>query len=318
MIVVVTNVRHGTGFGSAWFAVLSLAILCCSVRAQEAVSAAVQSLLKEGDSAFAQGDYGTALQSFEKAWQMAQQLPVNSTVRYEILKRLTSTSAASGQFNNAEGYVQQAVKWRETTIGPKDPKIADDLLLSVNLNMRTGEFDRALATAQRVQAMHIEAYTSESIPVADDFLRIGQIYLAEEKPREAARALQTAAGLRTKLAGALDPGLLPVLDKLIEAFQKLAGDTGTGNEPLYRQALMIRETLYGKQSSELISTLEGLADTYAAGGEYDAAEPAYLRLLALWEKVVGKDHPMVAVTLDKLVVFYAKQGMSGAARAALT
>jgi tetratricopeptide (TPR) repeat protein len=80
---------------------------------------------------------------------------------------------------------------------------------------------------------------------------------------------------------------------------------------------MIRETLYGKESSELISTLEGLADTYAAGGEYDAAEAAYLRLLALWEKVVGKDHPMVAVTLDKLVLFYAKQGKSDAARAAL-
>jgi tetratricopeptide (TPR) repeat protein len=307
----------GTGFRSIWFAVLSLAILYWSLRAQETVSAPVQTLLKEGDSAFAQGDCGAALLSFEKAQQMAQQLPADSTVRYEILKRLASTSAASGQFNNAESYIGQAVKWRESTIGPKDSKLVDDLLLLINLKMRTKEFDQALAIAKRVQAMHVAAYTPESIPVADDFLRIGQIYLAEEKPREAARALQTAAGLRTKLAGALDPGLLPVLDKLIEAFQKLAGDAGTGNEPLYRQALMIRETLYGKESSELISTLEGLADTYAAGGEYDAAEAAYLRLLALWEKVVGKDHPMVAVTLDKLVLFYAKQGKSDAARAAL-
>jgi tetratricopeptide (TPR) repeat protein len=84
------------------------------------------------------------------------------------------------------------------------------------------------------------------------------------------------------------------------------------------EALMIRETVYGKDSTELISTVEGLADTYAASGEFDAAEPAYLRLLALWEKALGNDHPMVAVTLDKLVVFYAKQGKSDMARAALT
>jgi outer membrane protein assembly factor BamD (BamD/ComL family) len=71
----------GTGFRSVWFAVFSIAILCCSMRAQEAVSGPVQTLLKEGDSAFVQGDYGAALQSFEKAQQMVQQLPRDSTVR---------------------------------------------------------------------------------------------------------------------------------------------------------------------------------------------------------------------------------------------
>jgi tetratricopeptide (TPR) repeat protein len=304
-----------TGVRSLGFAVLSFAISYGPVRAQ-AIAVQVQALLKEGDDTFTRGDYEAARVSFEKVQQIAQQLPADSPIRYEVLKRLTSTRAASGQFADAEHYIEQAIKWRESVIGPKDPKIADDLLLLVNLNLRTKEFDRALATAQRVQAMHVEAYTSESIPVADDLLRIGQIYLAEEKAREAARALSTAAGLRTRIVGSLDPGLLPILDKLIEAFQKIAGGS-SGTEPLYREALMIRETVYGKDSTELISTVEGLADAYAAGGEYDAAEPAYFRLLALWEKAVGKDHPMVAVTLDKLVVFYAMQGKSEQARAAL-
>jgi tetratricopeptide (TPR) repeat protein len=271
------------------------------VKAQEAA------LLKDGDAAFAQGDYDAARRSFEKALQSTQQLPADSPVRYDVLKRLTSTCAAAGKFADAQRYLQQAIN------GPNDAKLADDLLLSVNLDMRTKEFGRALATAQRVQAMHVETYTSESLPVADDLLRIGEIYLAQGKPIEAMRPLQVARATRTMVTGSLDPGLLPVLDQLNQAFGAI---TGHGDEAVYRQALVIRETLYGENSSELISTIEGLADLYATE-RMVGAEPMYLRLLALWESAVGKDHPMVAVTLDKLVVFYVKEGEPEKAREAL-
>jgi tetratricopeptide (TPR) repeat protein len=277
--------------------------------------------LKEGDAAFAQGDYDAARRSFEKALQMARQLPPDSAVRYDILKRLTSTSAASGQFADAQRYLQQAVNLQQAINGPSDPNLTDDLLLSVNLDMRTKEFDHALATAQRVQAMHVAAYTSESLPVADDLLRIGEIYLAQGKPIEAMLPLQAAQATRTRLRGSLDPGLLPVLDRLNEASRSIAGPGGAllghADEATYRQALLIRETLYGENSSELISTIEGLADLYSAEGVLAAAEPVYLRLLALWESGVGKDHPMVAVTLDKLVVFYVKEREPEKAREAL-
>jgi tetratricopeptide (TPR) repeat protein len=309
------------GFRVVGFAVLSFAICGWPGRAQDAVTAPVQLLLKEGDRAFAQGNYGAARQSFEKAQQITQPLPADSPIRYEVLKRLTSTSAASGEFADAERYLQQAVKWRESTIGPNDPKLADDLLLSVTLNMRTEEFDQALAIAQRVQAMHVEAFTSESIPVADDLVRIGRIYLAEKKPNEALHSLVAAIGIRTKLVGSLDPGLLPALDELNVAFRAIASGGGSslcpGCEGTYQQALTIRETLYGENSTELIGTVEGLADTYSSEGMFAAAEPLYLRLLALWEESVGTDHPMIAVTLDKLVVFYTKAGKPEKARDAL-
>jgi tetratricopeptide (TPR) repeat protein len=266
------------------------------VKAQEAA------LLKDGDAAFAQGDYDAARGSFEKAMQLAR----DSSARYDVLKRLTSTCAAAGQFADAQRYLQQAMTVLD------EPKL-NDLLLSVNLDMRTKEFDRALATAQRVQAMHVAAYTSESLPVADDLLRIGEIYLALGKPHEALHSLFESHGVRTKLAGSLDPGLLPVLDQLNQAFGSI---TGHGDEAVYRQALIIRETLYGENSSELISTIEGLADLYATE-RMVGAELMYQRLLALWESLVGKDHPMVAVTLDKLVVFYVKEGEPEKAREAL-
>jgi tetratricopeptide (TPR) repeat protein len=304
----------GAGFRAARCVVLICAGLCWCARAQKGPVAPVQPLLNEGDSALARGDYEAARRSFEKAWQIAQETPANSAVRYDILKRLTSTGAASGAFGEAAGYLQQAVDWRESNLGPNDPKIADDLAIRVNLYLGMKDFDRALATAQRVQAMHVAAYTAESLPAADDFVRIAQIYLAEKKPKEALRPLMAAQGIRERLAGRLDPGLLPVLDRLNEAFSEYIGH---GMEALYRQALAIREVLYGKDSTELISTLDGLAYTCSTLGEYVAAEALYARLLSLWEKLVGKDHPMVAVVLDKIVVLYAKQNKPDEAREAL-
>jgi tetratricopeptide (TPR) repeat protein len=305
-------------FSVRFFAVLVYAIFPCPARAQApGAEGAARQQVKDGDSAFARGDYEAAGQAFERAWQSAQGLPANSSVRYDILKRQTATAAAAGHFAEAERHLELAIGWRESRAGAKATEILEDLRLLITLELRTGDFDQALATAQRVQAMHIATNTADSLPVSDDFLRIAQIYLAKGKPREAARAFATADGLRTKLAGSLDPGRLPILDGLCEAFRQIAGDSGGANESFYRQALAIRETLYGEDSTELISTVEGLADTYAAEGEFDAAEPVYNRLLSLWEKAVGNDHPMVAVTLDKLVVFYARQGKSDEAREVL-
>jgi len=293
----------GTRFGAA----LLIAVSCWPVWAQDAT------LLRDGDSAFAKGDYDGARRSFEKALETLG--AGDSPARYEVLKRLTSANAAAGQFADAQRYLQQAIA------GPDDPKLADDLLLSVNLDVRMKAYDRALATAQRVQAMHVATYGSESIPVADDLVRIAEIYLAQRNPVQAMPLLLDAHRIRTKAGGSLDAGLLPVLDRINEANAAIAGPNGAfaghANEGFYRQALAIRETLYGPNSSELISTVEGLANLYSAELNLIAAEPLYLRLLALWENAAGKDHPMVAVTLDKLVVFYVKKGEPEKAREAL-
>ena len=303
---------------SAYLAALLCGSFACKAQAQGAATeGSLQKPLKDGDSALARGEYESARRSFEMAWQIAQRLPPAAAAHYDVLKRLTAVSASLGQFGDAERYLLQAIAWRESTDGAQEPGLAGDLLLSIHLDLRTKNFDRALATAQRLQAMHVAANGADSLPVADDLLRIGQIYLVEGRAKDAAHSLAAASALRTKLAGSLDPGLLPILDGLAEAFRQIAGGRPAGNETLYLRALAIREMLYGEDSSELISTLEGLADAYAAAGEYPAAEPVYERLLSLWEKLVGKDHPMVAVTLDKLVVFYANEDKPEKARAAL-
>jgi tetratricopeptide (TPR) repeat protein len=278
-----------------------LVLLCGVAQAQP------KDPVTQGDLAFSKGDYDGARESFEKA--LANAAP-DSPASYDLLKRLTSATVAAGKFADAQGYLQRALRVKESI---------EDLALSVNLDVRLKAYDRAIQKAQRIQALHTAANGAQSLAAADDLVRIGQIYVAEGDPAKAIPPLYQAREIRMKLAGALDPGLLPILDLFNEASNKMpnGGMHGRINEEFYRQALAIRESLYGPNSSELISTVESLADLYA--GEYmlTAAEPLYQRLLTLWETAAGADHPMVAVTLDKLVVFYVKKGEPEMARDAL-
>ena len=265
----------------------------------------ISTLLRAGDAAYLQGDYDAARQSFEQAWQMAQQTPAENPARYDILKRLTSSHAAAGEFTEADRYLQAAIEWRESNMGAHDLKTADDMVLEVSLCRSMKDYARAYLLMQRVLAIHSESSGFDSRPVADDYSRMAQVYLDEKKLDEAVSALNMALAIRTRLAGPLDPSLVADLDRLGQTY--ILQSAYENAEWAYRRALVIRESIYGKMNADLIATVDGLA--YACFGQkkYDVAEPLYQRLIQLWVGSVGEDHPMVAVALDKVAVFYEEQ-----------
>lgn len=275
------------------------------VPAVQQAPADIPTLLRTGDAAYLQGNYTAARQSFEQAWQMAQETPPENPARYDILKRLTSSHAAAGEFADADRYLQDAIAWRESNVGVNDPKIGDDLLLEVSLCRSMKDYDCAYRVMQRVLAIHTVASGPDSKPVADDYSRIAQVYLDQKKLDEAVSALNMALAIRTKLAGPLDPSLVADLDRLGQTY--ILQSAYENAEWAYRRALVIRESIYGKMNPDLIATVDGLA--YACFGQkkYDVAEPLYQRLVQLWVASVGEDHPMVAIALDKVAVFYQEQ-----------
>jgi tetratricopeptide (TPR) repeat protein len=286
-----------------------LVLLACflsrAAAQQDDPTAEIQTLIAAGDTGYLRGDYEAGRQSFEKAWQLAQETPPENPVRYDILKRLASIRAAAGEFVDADNYVQMAINWRENTLGQNDPKIADDLLVSVALCRSMKNYERADAILNRVLAMHVRASGFDSTVVADDYSRMAQIDLDRKQLEGAATSLNVALTIRKKLAGPLDPSLVPDLDRLGEVSTTMRRYDKA--EEAYRRALVIRETLYGKQHADLLATIDGLAYALFGQKKYDEAEPLYQRLIALWVWSVGPEHPMLAIMLDKVAAFYADQ-----------
>ena len=265
----------------------------------------IKPLMDAGYAKYMHADYAGARELYEKAWTLVDQGPQDNPLRYDVLKRLSAVRAASGEFPEADHYLQMAMTWREVTLGADDPKITDDLLQEISFCRSMKDYFRALALVNTVLARHAKAKTYESVEVADDYSRMAQVLLEQKKAEDAISPINTAIQIRTKLYGPLDPSLVYDLDRLgtvqtaLRAYDKA--------EDAFRHALVIRESLYGKQHADLISTVDGLA--YACFGQkkYDAAEPIYQRLVGLWEFSVGPEHPMVALALDKVAIFYADQ-----------
>jgi tetratricopeptide (TPR) repeat protein len=296
-----------------------LIALCTLAVAQEpAVQDPAKELagkIKDGDAAYLKGDYESARQTFLSAWDVAQITPKENPARYDILKRIANVRAAAGEFKDADEFLHQAITWRSENLGPRDPKIADDLLISVSYQRGLKDFERAMTTLRGVETLHVAIYGFDSAMVADDYHRTAQIFMEMKKPEPAITSLQTALGIRTRIAGPLDPTLVPDLDRLGELYslQRQYGDAIA----TFKHNLVIRETIYGKVHADLISTVDGLAYSLFGAQKYEEAEPVYQRLLSLWEANVGKEHPMIAVTLDKIAVFYATQKKLPEAHAAL-
>jgi tetratricopeptide (TPR) repeat protein len=141
--------------------------------------------------------------------------------------------------------------------------------------------------------------------VADDYSRMAQIYLEQQKPEDAVSPLNTSLAIRTRLGGPLDTTMVYDLDRL-GAVETTLREYDKA-ESAFRHALVIRESLFGKINADLIADVDGLAYALFGQKKYDEAEQAYKRLIALWAASVGEEHPMMAITLDKVAVFYIEQ-----------
>jgi tetratricopeptide (TPR) repeat protein len=295
------------------FALLLLSFAACGFAQDPAPD--LKTLIEAGNSVYLKGDYAAARESLLKAWELAQQMPPAAPERYDVLKRLTSVRTAEGEFADANNWLQMAINWRENTLGKEDPKVAEDLLISVGLARGLKEYERAMNILLRVRGIHLMAYGSDSIPIADDFSRMAQVYMEQKNVDGAIGYLNNALTIRAKLAGPLDPTLVPELDRLAGAY--VAKRSYPDAEAAYRRALVIRETLLGKDDADLIATVDGLAYSLFGQKKYDDAEPVYKRLIGLWTKSLGEDHPMVALAFDKVAIFYAEQKKYEQAKEAL-
>ena len=317
---------------------LSIALLaaaCCLAQddkpvqpiQEEKPAPTIPDLEKTAQGLYMHADYEGARQALLQAWDLAQQLPKDDPQRYDVLKRLATVRASVGEYADADNFLQLAISWREQNLGQDDPKLPDDVLLSVGYARGLKDYERALwIMRRRVLMLHtmakIKAGASpedayNSIAVADDYSRIAQIQMELKKPEDATGSLNTALAIRTKLLGPLDPSLVYDLDRLAGVQVTLRQYDKA--EETYRYALVVRETLYGKVHADLLGTLDGLAYSLFGQKKYDEAEPVYQRLLDLWISSMGTDkHAMVAATLDKMAVFYVDQKKWEQSRAAET
>ena len=71
-------------------------------------------------------------------------------------------------------------------------------------------------------------------------------------------------------------------------------------QPLYEQALAIRERVLSPDHPDVATSLNNLALLYSAQGKYDEALPLYQRAVNIAQTALGADHPTARLVKQNL------------------
>ncbi len=79
-------------------------------------------------------------------------------------------------------------------------------------------------------------------------------------------------------------------------------------DPLYREALRIRQKVLAPEHPDTATSLDSLGLLYHSMGDYLKAEPLYREALRIRQKVLGPEHPYTTLSLNNLAALYRAMG----------
>jgi len=207
---------------------------------------------------------------------------------------------AAKQFDAAEKHFAAAVKTSEG-FGAKDTRLAASLDHLATVYSMKQQYDKAVPLFKRAVAV-IEAATDKGHPDLIGTLQsLGLVYRTQNKLDEAEEIYQRVHGIVTATFGKDDERVATSFNNLA-ALEGLRGQYGKA-AALLEQALVIRESKAGAESSGVAATCTDLGNTYFRLNKLDDAEKHYKRALAIIEKTqVGK--PAVVDAINKLTQLY--------------
>ena len=284
-------------------------------------------LIDQGNAAFSVGNYAEAIANFETAHdRRVRTFGANSVEVELVLTDWSQAVYGAGKIDRAIDLARQAVTLAETAYGPKHPLTAADVSNLANVLMGAGKYPEAFTSSQRALQILVDAYgeTNSSVgavltnlaeisralgtfeesrayakrgravyrALADDFgysrVTINLAILEQEQHHFAAAMQLANEGMALIDAKLRDRQAYVAICADITAGIAVSAGVPSEALPLARRSLAISEQLFGKDSPQLISPLERLAESLEALGK--PADEYYARALAY---VAAAEEPTV-------------------------
>jgi tetratricopeptide (TPR) repeat protein/CHAT domain-containing protein len=235
----------------------------------------------------------------------------NALERANALNQQVIELYRAGRYGEAIPLATEALRIRETALGPEHPDVATSLNNLAELYKGQGNYSAAEPLYQRALRVWEAALGPDHPDVANSLNNLALLYSDQGNYSAAEPLYQRALRVWEAALGSDHPLVATSLNNLALLY-KAQGNYGAA-EPLYQRALRIRETALGPDHPDVANSLNNLARLYYDQGNYGAAEPLLQRALRILETALGPDHPLVATSLNNLAELYQSQGNYGAA-----
>jgi len=193
------------------------------------------------------------------------------------------------------------------TFGPRDPRLAQALLVQSRVERRANRAEPAVAAGRRALEIYRSAYGGESLEVGAAELELGITLgaLVPDDPAEAEALLEDA--LRLHEAAGQDGAA--GRERSLRELALLASARGdhAAAETRFRRSLALAVSRYAPDSPEMAQVLRDQARILIAQGSLDEAEPNLRRALGILEAARGTEHPVLLPVLDDLAEVHWRQ-----------
>lgn len=226
-----------------------------------------------------------------------------------ILARLYQ---AQGRYDQAEGYLKEALAIDERELDSKHPNIARDLGALGQLYEFTGKFDDAEPLMKRALSI-AEENASDPAELGRALNNLAWLYQEQGRLVEAEPLIMRSLSVLQNSLGENDADYARSLDTLAKVYE------GQGRvseaEPLYRRALATLEACLGSEHESIATTLENLGGLLKSQQQLSEAEPLLKRSLAIKQRVYGSGHANLVNVIAQLGDLYRLQGKANEAEA---
>ncbi|HEY9714594.1 MAG TPA: tetratricopeptide repeat protein, partial [Chroococcales cyanobacterium] len=243
-----------------------LTLLCSAINGSAAHAQSVlwKTLFDSGKQAVANGDLAQAEKQFEAALNnlsQSEELKGAAAAQVPItMKSLAEVLVQEGKFERAEELYQAAIEADEKLTGPASDHVAEDLIQLAHSYRKQEKFSQAEPLYKKAIEIYIKAGGAESAKVGSGLCYLAllcvdqsQYQTAESIFNRAAEILRKSAPNSESLAVCLtEYGILFALE-----------NKSAAAEPLYKEALKIRESAAGPNSLAVAKSLDNLGKFYA-------------------------------------------------------
>ncbi|MGF1522794.1 MAG: tetratricopeptide repeat protein [Leptolyngbyaceae cyanobacterium] len=196
------------------------------------------------------------------------------------------------QYTKAAKAYEQAVKLRETQLGPDHPATATSLNNLALLYKLMGRYNEAEPLYARALAIHQAHLDPESPIIAASLNNLAALYESMGRYSEAEPLYVNALFILETQLGSKHSVTATSLNNLAGLY-KLMGRKSEA-EPLYIRSLEIIEAQLGPDHPTTATSLNNLAGLYESMGRYSEAESLYIRAIAILEKSLPPEHPYIS------------------------
>lgn len=280
----------------------------------EALSGFLVEVFDASDPMEALGQTITARDLLERGTSRADRLGDRPEVQARLLDAMAHAYLGLGDYARADSLAERALAGNRELHGERHADIAANLATLGHVRRGQGReaeaaalFREALALRRALHGDRHDLTTTAMLDLAATIQQSGSYDEAESLAREARAARIARHGAEHESVAQANEALALVLWN--------AGRDLPRAELLFREALALRERLWGDDDPRLETTLTPLSAFLPYVQKAPEAEALARRALEIRRRVYGEDHPMVAHQLNNVARALEAQGRPGEARA---